>query len=180
MSIAEEKQTTIYRCPACAGGMEEWDTICANCRSDLQAAVFAVRADDYPAPARAAPTRTDRTPQHVEPDAEAVDTNSEAMVAAVDDADLVPLAPIDDDRRPSPPPPSTPLVVRPPATIPVIHDSTSALQPRNRWKHIILAVVALLLTAVLAALLWSYVVPASAKEGQSSVESSPPTTRQSR
>lgn len=185
MSVAEEKQTTTYRCPACAGAMEEWDTICSQCRANLEAAVLEVRAEDYPVPARAATPKSERAPQHVEPDAEAVPvTREEPTVAEMEDMDLVPLAPLEDEKRPAPvrtapPPPSTPVVVRPPAATPVIMDSVSALQPRNRWKHIIIAVVALIIAAAAAAWIWSYVVPARMETGNS-VPGPSPATRNTR
>lgn len=172
MSVTEKKTAT-YRCPACGDDMGQWDTICAKCRSDLEAAVFAVRATDYPAPARAN-VKKDKSPEHLEPDAESINAAHEkAMLAVIGDtdADLVPLVPLEEEaKRSAVNPPaassaidtSSPAEVtgpHPPVDLSLVHDSDSALEPHHRWKHLVLAVVALVLAGLIAAILWSYVVP---------------------
>lgn len=107
MSV-EVTESTVRQCPSCAGPLEEMQTICTQCRADLEAQVFAVSADSY-IPPKGAPGRK-KSAVSVEADANAaIASAADIDVASKPDRetpepDLLPLAPADDEptRRSAP------------------------------------------------------------------------------
>jgi hypothetical protein len=106
MSV-EAIESTARQCPSCAGPLEEMQTICAQCRAQMEAQVFAVTADSYVPPKPVA--RRKRAAGAVEADANAAIASGAGIDAAAKSADdsqeteLLPLAPLEDEppRRPA-------------------------------------------------------------------------------
>lgn len=141
--------------------MQATETICANCRAQLEAQVFAVRAEDYPVPAR--PVRkSERILEHeMVPMASTVEAQLASAVDAA--ADLVPPTPAEEPQgrmavgaaaavalvdRPAPPP--TPVEMQTPV---------EAMRSAHTSRNVMIVLIAVVVTAILAAGVWSFVVP---------------------
>ncbi len=170
--------------------MGEMDTLCGECRAQLETHVMAVSAADYPEPEAKTSEPTDDLGV---PIAAAMDPQLAAAVAQ--DPELLPLAPLDEARvgalaagtassLPSPsapklsnPPqrPSHPVapVSRPTPPVPVV-ERPVVLNPTSRWKPIILAIICIGVCAVLAGVIWSFIVP---RNTPFPVQPGPTTTR---
>lgn len=145
-------------------------TICGKCRAQIEAEVMAVRAEDYPVPARVA-RKSERVLTHEPvPTASTIEAQlASAVDTDIDDDDLLQLAPVDEPKRPPattssepapalqrPAPPPTPVVMDVPA---------KALQTTNTARNAVIAVVAIIVAVILAAVVWSIVVPHSITPG---------------
>lgn len=174
MSIAEDIETSsLLKCPACGGEMPAMETICTDCRARLVAHVMGVTAADYPVPARAL-----RKSEIVhEPEGIPSPSPLDIPVSNNSDDDEYDLAPVealerlgssgatkcfDESRAPQP-------TVAAPA--PEIETRAKALRATHTLRNIFIVLGALLLAGLLAAGVWSYVIPSSAVSGSQSSRS---------
>ena len=155
-------------CPICNGPMGARETICADCRAELERATMAVRAEDYPPPSLADRPNPAPSRPALPSAGDILDTRVDT---SLDDApDMLDLVPIDEPVRPTAPripslQHSTPYAgaartrLAPERTPVEVEKPSSALHPEGHWKAAIVAIAIILLAGLLAAAIWSYVVP---------------------
>jgi hypothetical protein len=163
MAVAEVSEATALLCPVCYGTLEPMQTLCARCRAEIEAEALSAKAEDFPLLAQNQAQPEQPAHEAMVPDQKDSATNLEdaPQLAMGDDPDLLPLAPVDEPRRPARPATAAPSVtVRPAGAPPAPPISNRAkLAPKSKWKYIVIAICAIILTAVLAALLWSSIMP---------------------
>lgn len=167
MSLAELRASTLLRCPVCNGEMDEFETLCVACRAEIERDVLSVAGDAYQPPSASQSSRRVPVARAIAVKAEAIDaaepqTSAEVAVMESDgDDDLLPLVPFDEPKQ------------NRPTTLPAgggagtyrqapQNESPSVMglqSPATRWKFALIAIAALVLAALAAVGLWSFVTP---------------------
>ncbi len=184
MSDSETAQSELTRqCPVCEGDMAATDTICGECRRELERQVMLVRAEDYPLPTRVVQNGVD-APEAPATGSVPLEEQLDSAVNADDEIDLLPLAPVEEFVRPStvavaPAPATTATATRattvaaparPPVAAPAQVSAPSSLQPHSRWKLAVIVLAITAVTAILAAIVWSLVVPSHSQPAGETAE----------
>ena len=150
MSQDDISASPLNPCPVCNREMQPLQTICTQCRQQLEAEVMGTPVAVAPQPAPAKPS--------------ASPAKSQAGKPPVDDLSL-PLAPINEPTRPARP--ASPVV---PQNSPANANKAvgPGLAPSNRWHAILVAIGCLVVASVLATIIWSMVTPESNEPNPSS------------